>query len=181
MFTLINTSHARASENDLKNFISFPIWGLSVFITNSSLCTKRNFWNVGRLINQPSDILVCDNNNTRFLNEEKFNAKFYKPPEMLSYILMKQVIRTLLIRLGINIERLPLVYPSFPPLLHLISYSLKGCNKWSKLFKKLEHSNSNLQKRERKWEEELQAIQGLNFWGKCYELNTNLFFDNKLK
>ena len=75
MFTLINTSHARASENDLKNFISFPIWGLSVFITNSSLCTKRNFWNVGRLINQPSDILVCDNNNTRFWNEAKFNCQ----------------------------------------------------------------------------------------------------------
>ena len=100
---------------------------------------------------------------------------------MLSYISIKQVIRTALIRLGINIERLPLVYPSFPLLLHLISYSLKGCNKWSKLFKKLEHSNSNLQKRERKWEEELQAIQGLNFWGKCYELNTNVFFVNKLK
>ena len=29
--------------------------------------------------------------------------------------------------------------------------------------------------------EELIAVQGLNFWGKCYELNTNIFFDNKLK
>ena len=80
-----------------------------------------------------------------------------------------------------TVESLPLVYPILPPMLNLISYSSKGCNKWSKLLKSLEYSNSNLLLRERKWEEELGAVQGIHFWEKCYELNKNLLFDNRLK
>ena len=65
--------------------------------------------------------------------------------------------------------------------LQIINYSIKGCNKWTSLLRKLQYSNSNLQIRERKWEEELGAIQGNFFRERCYDLNKNLFFDNKLK
>ena len=80
-----------------------------------------------------------------------------------------------------SINRIPLVYPILPPLLQITNYSIKGCNKWTSLLRKLQYSNSNLQTRERKWEEELGAIQCNFFWERCYDLNKNLFFDNKLK
>ena len=163
-------------KNAPENLTSYPIWGSNVFIMNSSICSKRNFGNVGRLIRYPADILIETVNGTRFMLEDEFSNKFNEPPDLLSFISIKQVIRSALLRLGVTVESLPLIYPILPPMLNLISYSSKGCNKWSKLLKSLEYSNSNLLLREHKWEEELEAVQGIHFWEKCKELNKNLFF-----
>ena len=168
-------------KNAPENLTSYPIWGSNVFIMNSAICSKRNFGNVGRLVRYPADILIETVNGTRFMLEDEFSNKFNEPPDLFSFISMKHVIRSALLRLGVTVESLPLIYPILPPMLNLISYSSKGCNKWSKLLKSLEYSNSNLLLRERKWEEELEAVQGIHFWEKCYELNKNLFFDNRLK
>ena len=125
-------------KNAPENLTSYPIWGSNVFIMNSSICSKRNFGNVGRLIRFPADILIETVNGTRFMLEDEFSNKFNEPPNLLSFISIKQVIRSALLRLGVTVESLPLIYPILPPMLNLISYSSKGCNKWSKLLKSLE-------------------------------------------
>ena len=168
-------------KNAPEYFSSYPIWGSSLFVRNSAVCNKNLFNNVGSLINTPSDILIYSEPQVRFLTDAEFYDKYGQLPDFLSYTSVKQIIREALRRLGMSIERLPLIYPIFPPLLQIINFSVKGCNKWSSLLKVLHYSNSNLQIRERKWEEELGAIQGNFFWEKCYGLNKNIFFDNKLK
>ena len=84
-------------------------------------------------------------------------------------------------KLGIDVGRLELVLPFQPPLIKLINISDKGCNVWSKLLKKANNNNQSLQNRERKWEDELQAIQRNNFWDRLYAMNKELFYNNRLK
>ena len=168
-------------KNAPENFSSYSIWGSSIFTRNSAICNRNLFNNVGRIINTPSDILTINGIETRFLTDTEFNNKYGESPDFLSYTSVKQIVRDAIGRLGLSIDRIPLIYPILPPLLQIINYSIKGCNKWSSLLRKLQYSNSNLQIRERKWEDEIGAIQGNFFWERCYDLNKNLFFDNKLK
>jgi hypothetical protein len=168
-------------KNAPENFSSYCIWGSSIFIRNSAICDRNLFNNVGRIINTPSDILTLSGMETRFLTDTEFNDKYGESPDFLSYTSVKQIVRDAIRRLGLSVDRTPLVYPILPPLLQIINYSIKGCNKWTSLLRKLQYSNSNLQIRERKWEEELGATQGNFFWESCYDLNRKLFFDNKLK
>ena len=75
---------------------------------------------------------------------------------------MQKKTKNVIGKIALNISHLP------PFLLQIINYSVKGWNKWTALLKELCYSNSNLQVRERKREDEL-------------DLNKNIFFDNKLK
>ena len=157
-------------KNAPEYFSSYPIWGSSIFIKNSAVCNKNLFNNIGILVNTPSDTLIYSGTHTRFLTDAEFTDKYGQIPDFFSYTSVKQIIQDAIRRLGMLLERLPLViYPIFPPLLQIINYSVKGCNKWTALLKKLHYSNSNLQVRERKWEDELGAVQGNFFWEKCYD------------
>ena len=71
--------------------------------------------------------------------------------------------------------------PFQPPLVRLINFSNKGCNKWVRLLKRLEFSNVSLQQKERKWERDLGVMQGIKFWENNHLLTKTIFYDNKLK
>ena len=115
-------------KNAPENFSSYCIWGSSIFIRNSAICNRNLFNNVGRIINTPSDILTLRSMETRFLTDTEFNDKYGESPDFLSYTLVKQIVRNAIGRLGLSVDRIPLVYPILPPLLQIINYSKKGCN-----------------------------------------------------
>ena len=71
-------------------------------------------------------------------------------------------------KLGLTFERLIPEMAMFPPMLGLIHMSKSGCSYWSKMLKKLQFSRASIQYRGRKWEVQLNSIQGLRFWERCY-------------
>ena len=48
------------------------------------------------------------------------------------------------------------------------------------MLKNLSLNNKSLEKRERKWENCLGALQGISFWEKYYSMTREIFFDNKI-
>ena len=164
-----------------EDIATFPIWGSSVFMMNAAECKRTQFGSVGADITYPYEILKSEGNVTVFLTTEEYRNKFGENPDIVSYINIKQAIRVAYQKLGLRLENIPLLLPLQPPLIRLINYSLKGCNKWVKLAKRLDFCNANLILRERKWEIELGAMQGINFWEKCYQLTRTIFYNNKIK
>jgi len=130
---------------------------------NSVEFTRQRFGALGNSNYYPYDILKTEGNFTDFLNPEEYRNKFGENPDILNYISLKHAIRVVVQKLGLQLENIPLSFPAQPPLIRLINYSIKGCNKWVKLAKRLELFNANLMLRERKWETELGAMQGINF------------------
>ena len=136
---------------------------------------------MGANITYPYEILKTEGNVTVFLTIEEYRNKFGENPDIVSYINIKHAIRVANQKLGLRLDCIPLSLPSQPPLIRLINYSIKGCNKWVKLAKRLDFCNANLMLRERKWELEVGAVQGINFWEKCYQLTRTIFYNNKIK
>jgi len=139
------------------------------------------FGTIGNIINCPLDFIKFEDNSTVFLSEIELGAKFGVEVDTNSYISLKHVVRVGVQKMNLSLDRINIESPYQPPLVRLINYSVQGCNKWVKLFKRLEFSNKNLQIRERKWENELRALQGIDFWEKTYKQTRDIFFDNKLK
>ena len=163
------------------NIIIYPIWGSSVFMRNSLECKRNLFGTIGNIVSCPLDFIKFEDNNPVFLSELELGARYEVEIDTESYISLKQVVRVSIQKLNISLDRINIVTPYQPPLIRLINYSVKGCNKWVQLFKRLEFSNQNLQIRERKWENELGSMQGIEFWDRTYRLTRDIFFDNRLK
>ena len=163
------------------NILTYPIWGSSVFMRNTLECKRAQFGSIGDNITYPLEITKFNNNEIQFLTSEEYQGKFGENPDPVCYTSLKQVIRMSIQKLGLRLESIQSLLPFQPPLVRLINYSVKGCNRWVKLEKRLNFCNKNLISRERKWEAELGAMQGISFWERCYQLTKTIFFDNKIK
>ena len=100
---------------------------------NAAECKRTQFGSVGADITYPYEILKSEGNVTVFLTTEEYGNKFGENPDIVGYINIKHVIRVAFQKLGLRLENMPLSLPLQPPLIRLINYSLKGCNKWVKL------------------------------------------------
>ena len=164
-----------------EKILTYPIWGSSVFIKGHEICKRDYFGNIGILIDYPIDIIKLTENGLSFLSSDEFYSRYGEVPDNFGFTSIKVVIRMSVQKLGLTFERLIPEMPMLPPMLRLIHMSKSGCSYWSKMFKKLQFSRASIQDRERKWEMQLNSIQGLSFWERCYSNYKELFFDNRIK
>ena len=164
-----------------ESIFSYNLWSSCVFHRNSNLCLRRQFGNIGTLINYLADIIKSNHTGTTFITVEEFETRFNHAPDVEHFTSLRLVISLAVSRLGLNFKNIAPVFPILPLFLQLINYSNSGCNAWSRLLKKLSFKNEGLEIRERKWETFLGAMQGNFFWERAYKFTADIFFNNKIK
>ena len=117
-----------------------------------------------------------------FLTHDEFCNRFGAVNEF-EYTSLKHVITVAMQKVGYSLNRADyrdIHCPYLPSFIHLINLSQKGCSPWTKILRKNKISQ-NIRKFETNWETSLGAIQGINFWDRCYRNVQLLTFNSKLK
>ena len=165
--------------------LSISIWQNPIFQFNNqnlnppNLYIKKHFCYpilfVDKADAQGIHLLSHNDFNMRYRNDVRFDANFYN--KITSSITNM-------------IENFNLKYDDFinlslchnmPAIQTFAGLQHKGCNVWSKIYKKSKYKFDNIKIREAKWHTRLNMPEGAIDWKQIYHLNSTIKFDNHLK
>ena len=99
-----------------------------------------------------------------------------------SFIELKYIIKISVERLGLQLDKLPIIQlPSQPLLINVATLTRKGCSSYYKLIRKKKNLTLSLADRESKWHNELNKVYGVPFWNKTYAFTASIKNENKIK
>ena len=159
--------------------LSASFWNNPLFIRNRPI-KKTDFPEISEKITYLLDFFKLGTNEllTRQEIEEKFDVQISQD----TYIELSYIVKTSLQKIGMRLDKLPLVQlPVQPALIAIATMTKKGCSSYYKLIRSKRNLSANIQEREAVWHTELGSVYGIQFWNKVYTLTSRIKADNRLK